>query len=406
MTDFILNKDQQIAANAAIDWFYNSSEQLFQIDGEAGTGKSVVINSIVKRLGLNRKEILPMAFTGQAAIVMRGKGLTNATTLHSGLFDPIEVPILDDFGNPIIDKQFNIPLKKWEFIPKDFSNTDIKLIIIDEAWTAPFRFRKDIFNTGIKILAAGDSGQLPPVKDKPAFLIDGKIYHLTEYMRQSENSPLLYIAHKLRRQESIDYGLYGNSVLVISDEDLNNDILSRGDIILCAKNSTRDNLNTNIRKNILRIDSKYPLYGEKIICRKNNWHENVGDISLANGLRGSMMSTVDASSYNSKTKCITVNFLPDMLSMPFFNLDINYQYLKSDYKERARLKAFPYTRGELFEYAYASTVYLSQGSEYNTGIYVEEYINPQSFFLQNYTAVTRFRQGMIYVKHTPRFWNM
>ena len=64
MNDIVLNKDQQKAADAAVNWFYHSSEQTFQIAGPAGTGKSVVISAILERLNLNPSQVLPMAYTG------------------------------------------------------------------------------------------------------------------------------------------------------------------------------------------------------------------------------------------------------------------------------------------------------------------------------------------------------
>ena len=94
------------------------------IDGEAGTGKSVVLNDIVKRLGLKDNEILAMAYTGQAAIVMRTKGLMTACTCHSGLFEPVLQNKVDpQTGRIMMDPQFNLPLTKWVFIPRDFTNT-------------------------------------------------------------------------------------------------------------------------------------------------------------------------------------------------------------------------------------------------------------------------------------------
>ena len=74
----VLNKSQKKIVDAATYWFHNSSELVFQYTGAAGTGKSVVLNEIIRRLGLSQEEILPMSFTGTAALAMRSKGLYNA----------------------------------------------------------------------------------------------------------------------------------------------------------------------------------------------------------------------------------------------------------------------------------------------------------------------------------------
>ena len=88
---------------------------------------------------------------------------------------------------------------------------------------------------------------------------------------------------------------------------------------------------------------------------------------------------------------------------------INYKYIIfQEIKISSKfLKNNPFLRGELFEYAYSSTVHLAQGSEYNYGIYFEEYMG-QPYWYQNalnYTAITRFKNKLIYVKHKPKFWS-
>jgi len=84
----ILNECQAAVVDEAEDFYYNSSELIFQIAGPAGTGKSVVLNAIIERLKLKPSEIAAMSYIGAAAIVMRLKGLTNAKTFHSWLFNP------------------------------------------------------------------------------------------------------------------------------------------------------------------------------------------------------------------------------------------------------------------------------------------------------------------------------
>ena len=46
------------------------------------------MNEIISRLGLDMSQVAPMAYTGAAAIVMRTKGLFNARTIHSWLYEP------------------------------------------------------------------------------------------------------------------------------------------------------------------------------------------------------------------------------------------------------------------------------------------------------------------------------
>lgn len=398
----ILNKGQEEAATKAVYWFKYSSEQYFSIAGYAGTGKSVVIAEIIRRLGLRTEEILPIAYTGQACTIMRTKGFANACTCHAGLMDPEKVPLRDNNGRLIYDKKFNIVKTKWNFKPKSFKDTKIKLIVLDEAWMAPRWVKNLLDNIHIKVLAAGDPGQLPPIDGNPAFLQDGIIYHLTELMRQAENSPIVYLASRARNGEPIIPGMYGNSAFVIFRDELNNDILSRSHIVLCARNKTKDDLNNIVRKEILHKVVRFPTVGERVICRHNNWDKVVENIPLVNGLTGTVIRQPDPGNYNGKT--LSINFLPDLIPYPFENVDINYEYINADYKQRKKMDDDQFLEGERFEYAYASTVHLAQGSEYQCGTYIEEYM-PNITRALNYTAITRFKQQMFYVINRPKFWS-
>ena len=398
----ILNEGQQKVSDAAVDWYWNSSDTLFQFDGKAGTGKSVVLNDIVSRLMLKPENVLPMAYTGQAAIVMRTKGMMGACTCHSGLFEPVEEPLIDNVtGKVVMDEQFNVPITTMRFIPKSFFNTNIKLMIIDEAWTVPKSFRKVIENTGIKTIVAGDSGQLPPVADEPAYLVDGKIYHLDQLMRQNADSPLIYLANRAREGKPIEIGQYGYTT-VIYDDEVNDMMLSFANIVLCGKNKTRDYVNKYSRHNIYGFDTDYPMYGERLICRKNNWKKDVDGISLANGLVGTVSRPPSIDNYNDKL--LVLDFKPDLLDNSFINLKINYDYLNAPYGPlKDQIKNSKFAKGEMMEYAYASTVHLSQGSEYRFGVYFEEFLSPTIQSNLNYTAITRFKSSMVYVKRRPRY---
>lgn len=400
----ILNQRQQMFVDMAVDWFYHSSSSLLQLAGYAGTGKSVVISKILEKLNLSKDEVLPMAYTGQACTIMRKRGLSNACTCHSGLFTPIqEVDTDPETGSIKMNKTFNVPITKWKFIPKDFSFSKVKLIILDEAWMIPKKFRKFIDATGIKVIAAGDPGQLPPIGDDPGYLVDEPIFFLTELMRQSENSPIVYLADRARKGLPIDTGVYGDSSVVYEDE-VSIDAFLNTNIVLCGKNATRDNINTKIRKDIKNIKVDYPMFGERLICRKNNWNKVVNGIPLVNGLTGTVVTPPEIGKFDGDV--FYLDFLPDLLDTPFTNIDVNYKYLNSSYAEKEQLKTNPYLRGERFEYAYASTVHLAQGSEYSSGIYFEEFLNKNIQCVLNYTAITRFYDKLIYVKQKRKFWNI
>lgn len=402
----MLNLQQARIKQDAIDWWHHSSDPLFQIDGEAGTGKSYLTNEILKEFHLQDHQVLCMAYTGQAAIVMRTKGLINAITCHSGMFEWRQEPVEDPVTRkPVIDKQFGIPIVRDIFAPKHKSAfDDISLIIIDEGWMVPRKFRHFIDRLGIKTLVCGDSGQLPPVQDDPAYLVDGHIHHLDELMRQAESSPIVYLARRARHGFPIEVGLYGNKCLVIYDDELTMDLIAKSNITITGKNKTREYINTRFRNEVLFTDSTFPLFGERMICKKNNHKILVDGIPLANGLTGSVVRPPNVSRYNRKASTYTMDFQPDLLTRPFLDVQCDYRYLQAPFEEKKLLKSSPYSFGEKFDWAYASTTHSAQGSEYMQGIYIEEFLNAQIQNNINYTAITRFKDSLIYVKRRQRYF--
>ena len=395
----ILNPGQEQIVNAAVNFYRNSSEQVFQFTGPPGTGKSVVLFEIIKKLGISPHKIAPMAFTGSAAIVMRLKGLTNAKTIHSWLYEAKEVPMRDANRQPIMDNYLNRPLMTIRFVPKDLSG--IKLIVFDEGWTVPHHMKKHILKTGCKIIVAGDPDQLPPVGDDPAFFTTGKVYRLTQIMRQAEGSPIVYLSHRAIQGLPIHLGNYGN-VMVIAEDELNDYMLRYAPVVLCGRNVTRDKYNWHIRQNIFGFGGDLPCQGEKLICRKNNWAIDKEGISLTNGLTGFVTNCPDVSSFDGTT--FNINFVPEIVSgIEFQDIKVSYEYLNAPKEQRDFMKKANYDIGNLFEYGYAQTVHLAQGGQWNNGIYIEEYMNPSINRHLHYTALTRFSDMCIYVKPKRRY---
>lgn len=398
---FQLTREQEYIVSQAVNWYKNSSDNLFQFTGPAGTGKSVVMNEIVRRLGLQLSEIAPMSYVGASAIVMRMKGLINARTIHSWLFNPVEKQKKDINGKVVINSYFNLPEYEIKFSPKPLIG--IKLILIDEAGTVPMELRKEIDRRNIKTIACGDLNQLPPPTDNPGYLVDGNIYRLTEIMRQAEGSPIIYLAYRALNGLPLNNGYYGNGTYVIDSDELNKSMLIDGQILLCGKNKTRESFNRLIRPLKTGENDYYrPVYGDSLICRRNNWDIEANGINLANGLIGSIVNYPDVSRY--KNKVFTIDFLPMFSSVPFEDVPCDYEYFKASTEERKFLKFSNYYHGEKFEYAYAITTHISQGSQFHNGVYFQEYLNREINNRLNYTAITRFSDSMIYVKPAKRYY--
>lgn len=393
----MLNRGQEKILHEAVDWYRNSSEQCFEIEGPAGSGKTYLIFEILKALGLSARQIMPMAYTGQASIVMRSRGFSTAKSIHSSLYEVV------DIQDSVVNTMYGLNMNKKIFKVRDYIDPNIDLFFIDEGYMVPKSMKKDILKFGKKVLVAGDSHQLPPVGDNPGFLTGYGIHRLTELMRQAQDSAIVYIANRAMNGLPIHTGNYGNQVLVINDDEFIPQMIGYADTIICGTNRTRDTMNNYVRQ-LAGFNTPTPILGERIICRNNNWNIVQDGIALTNGLAGTVVSYPDASSYNGKS--FKLNFKPDLINSVFYDIPINYEYFVSNFDERQNMKDFSkrrYIDGELFEYAYAITTHLSQGGEFNRGIYIEEFMRPQIQNQLNYTGVTRFKQNMIYVKKKNKY---
>jgi len=393
-----LTDQQQKLVDKIRDWFYNSSEQVFQFSGAAGTGKSTVIQAAIKAIGLQANEVAPMSYIGAAAIIMRTKGLWNARTIHSWLYEPF-------YKDGEYDAYMNRPKKILSFKRKPLPD-EIRLVVVDEAGAVPIKLKPEIEGEGRKVLACGDVHQLPPVGNpNPAYLRTGKIEYLTQIMRQASGSSIPYFANDLLHGLRPRHGMYGKNVAVLYDNEIDNNLplIANQDVILAPSNNTRNEFNDGIRKYILGYESKFPYHGERLVCRKNNWNIEVDGIGLANGLIGKVANYPSVQGFDGKT--FSIDFHPNLINGTFRDVRVNYEFFMTrDQKIKKEIRDNPYSEGENFEYAYALTVHCAQGSQYDHGIYIQESLPNTRDENLNYTAVTRFSNYCIYVIPARRYY--
>lgn len=395
--EIIPSKNQEEIAQEAVNWYFNSSDPTFQISGNPGTGKSFLLHYIVSKLGVSK--VAPMAFTGAAAIVMRTKGFYDAKTIHSTILEPVEDFMTDKNGNKVMNDYFGIPESKIRFVPKRITPYDIELFVIDEGMMVPKPLRDIIEGYGIKCIVAGDVDQLPPVKYEPGYFTTGKIHYLTEIFRQKKNSGIIYLSQRLKRGMSIHQGFYGDCT-VIYDDEVTTPMMVNADVVICAKNDTRQMLTNMMRYDIFGIDSMLPLHGERLVCRSNNWQLEIDGINLANGLVGTVANYPDVTKLQ-KNKFL-VDFKPLLLNNAFKDVEVDYNYFKAPFKEKQKLKFDKWNKAEKLEYGYVLTTHIAQGSEYGNVVYFQEYLNPNINNQLWYTGITRASNHCYFVKHRRR----
>ena len=165
-----------------LDIYANPDDSIFTLSGAAGTGKTTVVQEII-RMFKDKYKIIVSAPTHKAKEVIGEITNLRAETIHSllGLRPNIDLETFDP-NNPTYQ----------QLVEERISSADIH--IIDEC----SMINKELFKMLIKkailykkrIIFIGDSRQLPPVNEKLSltFMVKHK-YELTEIVRQKNGNP-------------------------------------------------------------------------------------------------------------------------------------------------------------------------------------------------------------------------
>jgi exodeoxyribonuclease-5 len=380
--------------NECLKWFKTQPTQTFEYSGPPGSGKTEIIREIIKRLKFDiDDEVLFMAYTGKAASNLSLRGLP-ASSMHAALMDYVEVPKLDSDNNRIY-KNGRI-LTMMSFKPKSFLSKSTKLLVIDEASFVDDEMSKIALSFGLPIICTGDIDQLGPIYGSSYFLKKPN-YILTEIVRQKGHFGIVEFANRIRLGQEIPNKKYqfGNDCFIIPKELLSNTLLVNAEIILCAKNKTRNYFNDRIRYDIFNIKSKLPVKGEKLICRNNNWNRILNGVPLINGTIGYLAHDIYRNEINVKAGTVKIDFRPDYIEHDYYEslpIDIEFFTGRLGSKEMNR-----FNTGVKMESANAITVHLSQGSQFDSVVAWDEVFGDAEMSRRiRYTMATRASKLLVY----------
>lgn len=397
-------------------------EPLSYLAGYAGTGKSTLLPFILDEIGFAPETIAFCAPTGKAAKVMRMKLKAqkypnfNATTIHSAIYRAKPAPIAtlesdiaghqaklaglhnqlaEAPGSPAIkdeiEKQRKLILRLQEELSSAYREDTInfqlnvdspiqtaQLIVIDEASMVGRRMANDLMTFNVPILAMGDPGQLPPVKDDEGLTAGKPDFFLSEIHRQAEGNPIIHLSMLAREGKNLPFGKYGEEAEVIRRsqfDEVYTDLSTRPQFLV-GMNKTRWNTNQMLRKDFGFVykmgDRVGPMEGEPLVVRKNS-RENP---NLVNG-----------------TSCVATSSWPDLihgearLDLSFIDdEDVEYrdrsvyQGLFEEHFSR-RLNGFTAHEATAFrakknsinmDWDYSRTVHSSQGGQWPDVVLIDE----------------------------------
>ena len=375
--------------------FVDDEEHLYLTNDYIVTHNTTIVLYLIEKLGLRIDQVLFLAYQGKAACRLIMKGLP-AKTIHSAIYKYEKELMKDSEGRYLRNEKGNIR-KKGVFRKRDYigEKDDIKLIVVDEAGMVNKEIAEDLKSFGIPIIVLGDLNQLPPVFGSPYFLTNPDIV-LTKIMRQNEGNPIVYLSQEVLAGHDLNIGKYGKSE-VISKSDLTDSHFSKADIVLTETNRLRWNVNNFFREQLRQYKQlDYPHIGEKVICRKNNWKRSVDNgIFLTNGMSG-YVEDIHKWTFNRKENTMSMDFRPDFTPSIFKDVTFNYEFMftspQSTMEETENSKdALNDYFHDRFEFGYAITCYVSQGSEYDKVLYLNENImrTKEDQKKLTYTAITR-----------------
>lgn len=388
MSEVQLSDAQMNVVDMVMDWLA-SDEQYLVVGGYAGTGKTTISRYLQKEVGC----VTFAAYTGKAVNVLRSKGCNNVHTIHSLIYQPIELDKapLKALKAEIEQAQAQGFTSVVQRLMKDFEELEEKLhqpafelkldggggfIIVDEYSMLDEEIVHDLLKNYKKILFMGDPFQLPPVQGKCP--LTPKIV-LEEIHRQAGDSGIIQYATKIRNMEYFGFCETPDFAYMPWDQVPDSEAACY-DTIICGKNRTRHALNS-WKRNFLGIHRPLPIAGETMMCLRNN-----KDLEIFNG----MTLTVEHDAH--KLRDHDIQYL-----VKFKELREEIRVWEGDLKGEKFRWADPRVRGlQRFDFCHAITAHKSQGSEYDYVLVVKEPIGDDDVMRARwlYTAVTRGKKGV------------
>ncbi len=362
MTQTVTLTDEQEAATAMIFEYLSDPEPgQFSMQGYAGSGKTTVLSEVAQDV----PNAILCTLTGKAASVLRRKTGLPVSTIHAAFYQLVEVS-KDKAGRSRL--RFDVQHERGQLADK--------IVLIDESSMLNHQMAQDIINTGAKIVACGDPGQLPPVSGARFF--SHANVTLQTIHRQALESPIIRQAHRVRSEQPY---LDDGDAFQVLKRGLTDDEMRGADVILCHTNATRYAANLHAR-NVRGFFQPNPQVGEPVMCLKN-----AQQFGIFNGAVYTLMRPFLDGDHD-----IWIDVDGDTTRVPW----VTFNGMRSAVPDHVE----PLTS---FDFGYAMTVHKAQGSEWPNVILIDEYYRRQERASWLYTGMTRAMERIIITPFPPGY---
>jgi exodeoxyribonuclease-5 len=429
--------------------------EIMLVRGYAGTGKTTLVNSLVKTLGALKQKSVLLAPTGRAAKVLSAYTGLSAWTIHKKIYR--QKSGKDGLGEFVLDRNLH---KNTYFIVDEASMIGDRSL---DSFFGSGDLLRDLLDyvemgSGCRLVLVGDTAQLPPVGlDISPALNPGRLeshgykvkeIEMVDVVRQTWDSGILHNATSIRnliteRMEAypaFDFDSF-NDISMLSGAELleaigeSYDRYGAGETIVVTRSNKRANrFNAGIRSQILwREEQVSP--GDLLMVVKNNyfWKDENNSIDfIANGDIIRVEKVLQSEEVHEHRFTNLRVSLPDYedlemdvkVLLDVIDLDapsLNYEQQKNLYNSVAedypgaksrkqisdKISTDPFYNALQVKFAYAVTCHKSQGGQWKSvfldqGYFTDEMLN-LDYLRWLYTAFTRASEQLYLVNLAKQF---
>jgi exodeoxyribonuclease-5 len=457
--DFNPTPGQDLLLGELAEYIADSDpREVFLLKGYAGTGKTTIVNALVRTLTKFKFNTLLLAPTGRAAKVLSSYTSVNAYTIHKWIYR--QKSSRDGLGKFVLDRNL---LKNCFFIVDEASmigdsNPDNQHFGSGDLLADLESFVYSGQNC--RLILIGDTAQLPPVGLDISPALDPRHLNklglsvrefiLTDVVRQSLDSGILANATHLRQliaertlvKPSIIVGRHSDVLRIEGSvflEELENCYSRFGEeetIVINRSNKRANKYNQGIRNQVLWKEEEIST-GDILMVVKNNYFwkdpENNPDF-IANGdivrierilryrdLYGKRFAEVRLSLPDLGNLSLDARIMLDVINLEtaalssadhreFYNQVLEDYADEGDAKKRSKkVLEDPYFNALQVKFAYAVTCHKAQGGQWKAVFIDQGYFNEDTLSLEYlrwlYTAFTRATEKIYLVNFPENFFS-